>query len=447
MIYLLYVIFAAMAALYLAMQTDRKVLSFVLILWLLAQPVINAKFIIPLPGLHFDLQPNRILFLFSLVALFWGTVSGQQAPSGSRPPFEKYIYIYLGLVLLALSVNYSFMNPKSVIAVPVEILNFLVVFLLAKRHMTEKVFEAILKAIVLLAVIGALIAIIQFFVSTPFMRTGDLRPAFGNKLRSTGIFQSEYDFGYFQILALMVVLVRYQGKAIRFFVGPLLVLSVLLTFHRLDYIIMFICYASYRAFFSKRKVGVPALAVAVMVPVLLILFLNVYQSMGGHSAVLEERLKQDTVSGRFVQFQVVWDAIMAHPLGLGSYDHPDYVKLMTRLGMVEWVADPSGEFHPRPLTVHNGYLATGIQYGLLGMVAFTALVFSMLRYFKKLIKPDLRYSAVAFYAVLIYALSNLSNSVSIFRAYFVVFLALLCGSLIALRRAETARQRRVESLS
>lgn len=441
MIPLLYVFFAMVAAIYLARKTDRKALSFVLILWLLAQPVINAKFIIDLPGLPFDLQPNRILLLFSILYLFWGQVSGRKAHPGPWPPFEKYILFYFVMVLVALLVNRDFVPLKSVIAVPIEIFNFLVVYTLAKRNMTEKTFEAILKAVVLLAVIGALIAIVQISVDSTFMRMGDLRRAFGDKLRSTGIFRSEYDFGYFQILALMVVLIRYQGRAIRFVVGPLLVLSVLLTFHRLDYIILFACYVSYRAFFSKRKLGAPVIAMAVVVPVILVLTLNIYQSMGGRSAVLEERLKQDTVTGRFVQYRVVWDSILKYPLGLGSYDHPDYVKLMSRHDMIEWITEPSGKSTPRPLTVHNGYLAVGIQYGFLGMVAFSALVLSMLLYFRKLISPDLLYSPVAFYAVLIYALSNVSNSVSIFRAYFVVFLAILCGSLVALHRAELARRR------
>lgn len=443
MIFLLYVIFAMIAACFLSIGTDRKVLSFVLILWLLAQPVINAKYIIPLPGLPFELQPNRILFLFSLVYLLYGLIFWARESTGINPPFEKYIYIYFGLVLFAVLLNFAFMNPKNVITVPLEIATFLTVYLLTKRYMTEKVFAAIIKAIVFLAVIGSIIAIVQISLDSMFLRTGDLRPAFGNKLRSTGIFQSEYDFGYFQILAFIVVLVRYNGKAVRFLMLPLLMLSVLLTFHRLDYIILVVCYVSYNIFYSKHKLPLPIyVVIGVLTLILLVLSIDLYKSMDLHSVVLEERLKQDTVTGRFLQYQVVWDSILAYPLGLGSYDHPLYVKLMSEHGMLQWFTDRFGNHYPIPLTVHNGYLAAGIQYGFCGMVAFAMLIFSMLRYFKKLINPAIRYSVVPFYAVFIYALSNISNSISIFRAYFVLLLAILGGAVVAMNRNVLARQQR-----
>lgn len=441
MTFLLYVIFAAVAALFLSLKTDRKVLAFALIFWLFAQPVLNAKYIIPLPGLPFDLQPNRILFLFSLGYLFLGLLSRKQAPSGAVPPFEKYIHIYLGLVMVALLLNHSFMNWKSVIAIPIEIVTFFTVYTVAKRYMTEKVFEAILKAIILLAAIGALVAIVQIAEDKMFLRTGDLRPAFGNKLRSTGIFQSEYDFGYFQILAVIVSFVRYRGKAIRLLIVPLLMVSLLLTFHRLDYIILFICAFSYLVFFSNRKVPLPIYAVGGVLGILL-LFLSFYmfQSMGGRSAMVEERLKQNTVSGRLLQYQLVAKSMLDHPLGLGSYDHPDYVALMSKHGMVQWFRDQFDNGYTRPLAVHNGYLAAGIQYGVLGFIIFVTWVFSMFRYFRKQITPQMPYSLVPFYAVVIYALSNISNSVSIFRAYFVVLLAILGGASIAMQRGALAKK-------
>lgn len=444
MIFLLYVIFATITACFLSIGTDRKVLSFVLILWLLAQPVINAKYIIPLPGLPFELQPNRILFLFALVYLLYGLIFWARESTIVNPPFEKYIYIYFVLVLFAVSLNYTFMSPKNVISVPLEIATFLTVYLLAKHYMTEMVFTAIIKAIVLLAVIGSIVAIVQISVDSMFLRTGDLRPAFGNKLRSTGIFQSEYDFGYFQILAFIVVLVRYNGKAVRFLMLPLLMLSVLLTFHRLDYIILFVCYLSYNFFYSKHKLPVPIYVVAGVLGLILIgLSVNLYNSMDLHSVVLEERLKEDTVTGRFLQYQVVWDSILAYPLGLGSYEHPDYVKLMSEHGMLVWVKDRLGNSYPMPLVVHNGYLAAGIRYGFLGMVIFTMLIFSMQRYSKKQIDLERPSSLILVYAVLIYAMSNLSNDLSIFRAYFVVLLAILSGASVALNRAALVKQPRI----
>lgn len=439
MTYLAYLIFAVVAALFLSRKTDRKLLSFVLILWLLAQPVINAKFIIALPGLPFELQPNRILFLVMFVYLVWDMLTRPKSAPEARPPFEKYIYAYLVLVIVALAVNFSYMNPKSVIAVPLEIVTFLTVYTVTKRCMTESVFEAIIKGIILLSVVSAVIAVLQFTVAPMLLRTGDLRPAFGNTLRATGIFQSEYDFGYLQILAIIIALIRYRGRMVRFFVIPLLVLSILLTFHRLDYIILYLCVVAYLAILSKRKLSLSAIALAIAIPALLLLSYEAYKTWGGHSVVVEERLKADTITGRFHQYQVVWDSMWDHPLGLGSYDHPDYVRLMSQYGMLQWFIDKLGRSYTMPLAVHNGYLAAGIQYGVLGMVAFIFLVFSMLLYLKRRVDLQWQYSAVPFFAAMIYALSNISNSISIFRAYFVLLLAILCGSLVRLYRKHRKR--------
>jgi hypothetical protein len=135
--------------------------------------------------------------------------------------------------------------------------------------------------------------------------------------------------------------------------------------------------------------------------------------------------------------------MLIHPLGLGSYDHPYYVKLMSEYGIVQWFKDARGNSYTKPLTVHNGYLAAGIKYGILGMIAFTTLVFSMLRYFKKHINTEFRYSLVPYFAVLIYVLSNISNSISIFRAYFVVLLAILSGASIAMNGKALTSQEEV----
>lgn len=440
MTYLIYVIFALIAALYLSMKTDRKLLGFVLIFWMLAQPVLNSHFGIKLPG--FSLPPNRVLFLFSLAYLFVGMILGLKAPVGAKPPFEKYVYIYFVLVAIALVVNYSqiAMYSKEIFSVPLEIACFLAVYTVTKRYMTEKVFEAIIKAIILLAVVCALIALVQYFIEPTLLRTRDVREAFGDKFRSTAIFESEYDFGIFQILAFIVVLIRYQGKPLRFFLAPLLAFSVLLTFHRLDFIILYVCFVTYLVLSSKHKVAMPVLFLATIVPAILFLGFEAYQSMGGHSAIVEQRLAQDTVSGRFQQYRIVWDAMLSHPLGMGSYENPAYFKLMDKYNMLLWLKDEFGVDKPHPLAVHNGYLAVGIQYGILATFTFTLLVFSLLRYFKKRITPGLKYSIVPFFVVFIYILANLSNSLSIFRAYFVVLLAIMSGASIALYRMNENKQ-------
>jgi hypothetical protein len=448
--YFLYLVFATGAVLFLTARTDRKGLAFILLFWIFAQPVLNAFFSIPMLGLPFELQTNRIFFLLIATYLVSAWLLKKKPTSGfaeRRPEFEKYLYIYLVLVIIALLINYSKVNPKSIIATPLEVVTFIVVYIAAKRYATESILEAILKGVVILAVALALVAIVQFAFVPQLLRTGsviDIRQAFGNYLRSTGIFQSEYDLGYFQNLALMIVLMRYRGMLRLYVLVPLLILSVLLTFHRANYIITFFCLTSYFAYFSKRKANPIALVVMLAIPFTLVFSYEVYRSIGGHSELVKERLEADTVTGRLMQYEVVANSMWDHPLGMGGYENPAYFDLMNKYGMMQWVPDGKGGTRPQPLAVHNGYLATGIQYGVLAVPVFVMLLISMFRYFRKKVSTEYRYSLVPLYAVIIYALSNMSNSITIFRAYFVILLALLSGAFVAVYRARNTAVQKSE---
>lgn len=447
--YLIYVLASVVAGFYVAAGTDRKLLGFILALWIMAQPVLNAKFIIAIPGLPFELQPNRILFLFLVMYLIWGKLSGrsnaqQNADDIRRPPFEKYIYIYLFAVLVSLAVNYSSIQPKNIIVAPLEILTFLAVYTACKNYMTKSLFEAIIKAVVIFAVVSACIAIVQILFLQEFMRTVEPTIAFGKVYRAYATFQEDGALGFFTILSLIIVLVRYQNQSRLYAILPLIIVSVLFTFHRLGILIFFICLTMYMAYYSKKKYGMPVLLLMLTIPVMLVLSLYLYQQMGGHSAVVEERLKQDTVTGRFMQYQVAFESTLGHPLGMGGYENPEYNQLMAKYNMMKWVPDKFGA-HPEPLAVHNGYLEVGIKHGVLAMLIFIALLVSMLRYFRRMASGHHGYNIVPFFAVLIWVLSNTTQSTSAFRAYYVILLAILCGSLTALQRQDAEKQKQSPS--
>lgn len=434
--YLIYVLIAIAAAFYISAGTDRKLLGFFLSLWIMAQPVLNARFIIPLPGLPFELQPNRVLFLFLVMYLIWGKLSGRgNVQSGAgvnrRPPFEKYIYLYLFAVLVSLAINYSSVYTKNIIAAPLEIITFLVVYTVCKNYMTESLFEAIVKTVVIFAVVSACIAIVQIVFMSDLLRTVEATIAFGNVHRAYATFQEDGALGFFEILSLIIVLVRYQNKSRLYALVPLIIVSILFTFHRLGVVILFICLTIYMAYYSRKRFGVPVLLLMLTVPVMLSLSFYIYQQMGGHSAVVEERLKQDTVTGRLMQYKVTFESLLDHPLGMGGYENPEYFKLMLKYHMTKSVPDKFGA-HPEPLAVHNGYLEVGIKYGIPSMIIFSLLLFSMFRYFKNMASKSSHYMVAPFFAVLIWILSNMTQSTSFFRSYFVTLLAIVCGSSIAL---------------
>ena len=258
--FLIYLAVSGLVAFVLSYNTNRKFLSFVLIFWIFTEPVINAFYVVKIPVLHVDLSPNRVLFLFALAYLIRGMLVGGYPATGSpaairRPPFEKYMYIYVVMVFIAIAVNYSSLGSRSIIATPLEIIEFITVYVLAKRHMTESVLGAILKAIVLLSVFMILVSIIQVTLGPMFLRTGEAKLAFGNTLRAYGIFQFDGELGMFQVLALMLALVLYRGKAWLKLLVPFLVISVFVTFTRVGYLILFVALITYVIYSAKRRAG------------------------------------------------------------------------------------------------------------------------------------------------------------------------------------------------
>jgi hypothetical protein len=438
-VYILYVIAALVAAFLLSAKTDRKALSFLLIFWILTQPILNTVLLIQTPGLGFDFQPNRILLLLLVPYLFFAGIGGRGTIK--RPPFEKYIYIYLGIVFISLVFNFGIIRKQNLAVVPLEILTFLVVYTAAKRHATESFFESIINAIILMAVASALISLIQIGINSEFLKTGDPRIAFGNVVRSTGIFQSEYELGYFQILAIMISMFKLKGSAWRFRLILLLLASLLTTFHRLDLLILMACLASYVWFFGKPSQKVASYGAVVFAIFVVAASYVILEPLIGKSEFVLQRLQEDTVSGRFKQYGVILQALPDFAfVGMGDYTSKAYYALMEKAHMVRAIEGGTANWHREAYVVHNGYLEVAALYGAFAMTAFFALLISMLRYFKKINHIKFRYSIVPFYAVLIWMLANISNGVSTFRIYFVLLLAILAGSMISMQRISTRRQ-------
>lgn len=439
-LFLIYIVAAFVAALVISRKADRNWFSLILVFWIFAQPVMQAFFVYKIPGLNFDLHANRVFFLFLLAYILSGSALGRPyayAPATAirRPFFEKYFYIYLIIVTIAIALNFSALSPRSIIATPLEIVAFITVYTATKRYATALVLESILKAVVFLAAFSAFVAITQFAVDPLFMRTGEAKAAFGETLRAFGIFQFDGELGAFQIFSLVVVLTRYRGM-LRFALALLLVLSIFLTFHRLSYVTLFACLLIYIMFFSKRKAGA---VLVLLIPMVLVLSYNVYKSTYGGGAGIEQRITSDTVSGRIDQYRVTLEAIQNTPLGVGGYENPIYVKLMKDHDMVKWVPDGPNHSHPEALEVHNGYLDVGIKYGILGGGIFVALMVSMARYFRRMVSGRHPYSIVPVFAVLIWMMSNTTQTNSNFRAHYVILLAMICGAFVARCRSENVK--------
>jgi len=292
----------------------------------------------------------------------------------------------------------------------------------------------------ILAVINALVAIVQITVDSTFLKYGPPRLAFGNVVRASGIFQAEYELGYCQILAIIITLQRYRGMVRRYFLIPLLTISVLLTFHRLDFIILNLCLIIYTGLFSSstRKVMVSLVIGLVALSTTTIYW--VVAPMIKTSSFVQQRLQEDTVSGRLAQYQLILTTLAEFTdvtfFGLGDYDNKAYDILMKKRNLVHTIHE-GDKTYSKGSVVHNGFLAVGILHGALAMTFFTAFLFSMLFYFKKKISRATPNTIVSFFAVLIWILCNLSNGMNSFDAYFPLMVALLSGAGVGQLRGRT----------
>jgi O-antigen ligase len=227
----------------------------------------------------------------------------------------------------------------------------------------------------------------------------------------------------------MIATIRYKGSKWLYFVLPLLAVSVVLTFHRLDLIILAICAGSYIYFFGNSTQRIFATLGILVASTIVIVSLILAQ---GKSELVEERLKADTWTLRMNQYAAIAGNLPAKPLGFGDYENPAFARFSGKHGLLDSYTDRYGNWYNRPYYVHNGYFEVAAMYGVPAMVAFVALLVSLFRYFKRLARSDFMF-LIPVYATLIWMLANLTNGITAFRIYYIVLYGLLAGSFVAIR--------------
>jgi hypothetical protein len=349
------------------------------------------------------------------------------------PPFEKYFFAYLIIMILSLVYNYANIKARSLVIEPSAILTFIISYYVAKYYMTKSLFDAIIKAIILLSIASAFIAIVQIAINGEFFKTGDPRIAFGNVVRSTGIFRAEYELGHFQVLAIFVVITTMRKSFWRLALVGLLVFSVLLTFHRLDLLIMLTGFVLYNWVFGRASSRVMFTAVVVLTLLVGGAVFSVLQSSIKDTDFAKDRLSDATIKGRFYQYEVILKAMPKYILfGMGGYESKAYADLMIDSGHAYSANAGTAKWYKVPYEVHNGYLAVGAYHGLIALGLFMTIMVRMLMYFKRRLSRSMPTTFVPFMVVLIWMLSNLSNGLSSFSNYNVLLLAIVTGAFVSI---------------
>lgn len=419
----IYFALAFIAALFFSLKTEKKILSFCIFLFVLAQPVWTKLFTINLSAIGIDLQPNRILLLFLAAYSLFGLLSQKKGKNSAQSPyFAYYLCGYLILVFVALLAHLSEIPAKDIILIPSQIILFLLVFTVLKKYSTEDFQINLTKAIQLLAIVVSILAIYQFFIDSSFLKLCPPRGAFSNFIRSTGSFSAEYELGFFINFAVIVFITQSRSKFLLLLSTPLLITTLLLTFHRLSWVIFFINIAIY-IFISKKIKNIAAIGVMICIGVLAI---NLTSSDNRSDkdrflqSFKQERLMHDTVTGRFMQYKVALNYLVTHPFGVGGYDTKEYFSLMKKNGMM--VDDTT------PLAIHNGFLAVGMLYGVFSLLFFILFVFTLPYHFFKKISPQVPSSYFPFFAGILLLFFNISNDFSNFNSYSIIFSAIVCGA-------------------
>ncbi|MFK5894213.1 MAG: hypothetical protein QM504_13410 [Pseudomonadota bacterium] len=427
-------------AIYLARKTEQPFLGFLFLFWILAAPTITTQFKLYLPGIPFDLRINRIAF-FTLLA-FLSIALLKNYPINYRSKkfyfFEKVFFFYFCLVFLALIYNQNNIEFKTIFSVSWEYITFILVYLVSKHYIRQPVYDNLLKSIIIVAVISSIFAIIQFFLNNDFYRISpdQGRSAFGGILRSTGVFQNEYEQGYFLILGVFILLTKSQFKWKLILIGTL-VLGVLLTFHRVDMAMLFLLFLLYFHWFRPKFFLLFLTGLFLIGSVIGTVYI-VYEDQITNSSVVKERLGKDS-GGREKQFASVLNKMADKPLGYGAYENKQYKELMVQIGSYISFINEEGQWDKSPLTVHNGYLAVGTKYGPLTMLFFIMFILNLLFQLKKMSQKKQPETLIPFIMVMIWLIANMTNGIEHLRTYFVLLMAIICGSYIGLYHSNLER--------
>lgn len=402
-LFYIYLGIALVITLYLVIKgkTNYKVELFFLSFYLMTGNI-NNVLTFALPGVSFfEIQPDRFLFLlfsfFLLRRIYVEGIKSSDQAFSSVPWFKLILFLFVFLLITSQITHVNDIGASIVIVSITEVLTFIVIIQALQIMASKQAFDIIGKAIIIGAVVSSLVSLIQFGIDPMFMRYGDMRLAFGQILRSNGLFNGEYNNSYFLITATAWALITISNKALRYFLLCLFTLGVITTFHRTSWIVFVLMVVIY--FLIVEKVSLGRVALAGLTSAVVVLFF--YQEITG-SQLVQERLS-DTPGGRLGYYTMVVNHIGEKPLfGYGGRYNDTYYYSMLRITRDRKRA--TGEEGG----IHNGYLTSLFYYGIPTFICFTAFVILSVFYFGNLTKYHV-FFVLPFLLALQYMIGNLTN--------------------------------------
>lgn len=410
LLFVAYVIFSAGAAGAIIRKSSPKhrLIAFLFCVWVIAGGILNTHyFVIPIGNFAgFELQFTRILLLaFILYLIYRGFISRHHSAIGPRMCcYEIYLSVYFVLSLVAMLSHLSrSLTLKEITVVYIGWLTFIVFYYTAKNTVDLGFVKAVFYSILCVGIFSSLVSIIQFFIDPYFMRTGGGRVAFAGKLRSDGLFAAEYTQSYFLIPAIMVTLTTIKNKCRYLLVGVFLI-GILLTFHRMSWIITSLTIAGYYLLCASKREKIFAIgSILALSLITLFMVLSLQTVLNVNSDFLNERLFDDTISGRTSIYEMAFRRIQNTWLfGVGSVRTNVYYADIIKSGDVGVATGETGG-------IHNLFLNMGYFYGLPVVISFCLFLISTMIFFAKKIHRFGSFYFVPTATVGMFILANLSN--------------------------------------
>jgi hypothetical protein len=430
-----YVLFAFIAAAVLTFSGTKKyrLITFIISFWILGGSIIHlGAYNLPLRMLGGEMQIKRfVLLILTPYLIFLTFLKPQSREKMETLPFEKYFYALVGWYIIV--TGYHFFNglftKREFIGVVEGMMVVFIFYLIIRRTADASILKVIGRAIILASVLSSLVALVQFFGNTWFMRVGGALPAFGGKFRSNGIFHTEYTHSYVTIGALIVSLVGMRPGKLKVMIIGLLLAGIAVSFHRMSWLITVFVILGYLILHKRKSLRLITLVFPFVVSAVLFLALELFPVIDylEGTSFYSERLTANTWETRQKLNEMVFrqlDEIAF--VGAGSTkSHLYYYSIMDADMGEEWATGARGGFH-------NLYVYYLFVYGIPFVVLFGVFLFSIVKFFFKQIAGGLPIFLVPLLFMVMFIIMNLSNSFPLEADFgFYVGLFLGCSAAVA----------------
>ena len=391
---------------------------------------VNEILTLQIPGLSlFEIQPQRFLFLifsfFLIRKLLFSKKEINNNKEHTVPWFQVFLVLYISYIILSQLTHVQEIELSEIILEALFAISFFV-FIMASKWLVDKAaIELIGKAIITGAVFSSLIGFYQIAIEPEFMRVGDYRIAFGELIRSNGLFSTEYFNSYFLITAVAWTLISIKKDSLKIILILIFSAGVICTFQRMSWLVLALVLGSY--FLFIKKIALEKIIVSVLLLATVLLASGIYfHDAISRSQLVKERLNEP-IDSRYGYYGMVINHIGEKPIfGFGGRHNDVYYYNMLKITKSR--ARATGEEG----SIHNGYLESMFYYGIPALLLFILFLGTVFIYFISLLSGDLFFS-IPLLVVLIYIVANLTNTFA-FSSYLSILLAIHIGIGLAYKR-------------